>query len=214
MNHSWKVTCSFVHCCAATGSCAKGGRGFSSTAISTFTWESSLDLLSEGATFRGTTSIVWLDKILFSSFAATVSVFTSPVALDMIVSFLAAWDKEDFSSLIALDEVCAVVDFDTLFLSEARREGRDLRCGFFWRTGLGPLLGLLSDTFSSRLKRANLEPLLLFPSDSELAEVFLRPNLGDFGLVVGIYISNTHKQKMLNFLNDMTKNLHSQKMTF
>jgi len=45
----------------------------------------------------------------------------------------------------------------------------------------------------------------VFPSDSELPEVFLRPNLGDFGLVVGIYISNTHKLKMLNFLNGKRK---------
>lgn len=64
---------------------------------------------------------------------------------------------------------------------------------------------LLSDTFSSRLKRASRELLLLFPSDSEFAELFLRPSLGDFALVVGIYISNTHKLKMLIFLNGQTK---------
>jgi len=132
----------------------------------------------------------------------------------MLIFFLAARDTEDFSFLVALDGVSAVVDFDTLFFSEVRREGRDLRSGFFWRTGLGSLLGLLSETFSSRLKRATLELLLVFPSDSELAEVFLRPNLGDFGLVVGIYISNTLKPKMLNFLYGKNKIASSNKCPF
>ncbi|WVY91389.1 hypothetical protein V8G54_036903 [Vigna mungo] len=80
--------------------------------------EDSLQLLYQHSheSLRGTTSPVSLDKIFFSSVAAIVSVFSSPVALNMLILFL-----------VALDDVSAVVDFDTLFFSEVRREGRDLR---------------------------------------------------------------------------------------
>ena len=170
------------------GSCDNTSWGFSSTTMSPFTWNSSLGL-SEGTTFWGRATFVSLDKALFSSLAVTISVFSSPIALDKLVSFFADLDVGAAAELV---------------LSEASRVGRDFRSGFFWWTRL-TLVEFPCVTFSFRLKRPCRELQLPFPSDSEFVEVFFRPSLGDFALVVGIYISIVQRIEKLNFPNDKTK---------
>ena len=58
--------------------------------------------------------------------------------------------------------------------------GRDFLIGFFTWSWLGVLASV------SRLSLAGRAP---FSLDSALGEAFFRPSFGDFGLVVGIYIT-------------------------
>lgn len=117
--------------------------------------------------------------------------------LDNVASLFFILDNVIFSSLSFLDDLTVVDELDELVFSEGSFEGRDLRCGFFGRAIVVFLMELLLDTLSSRLRRLN-EALLLrgLPSNSEPVEFLLRPSFGDFGLVVGIYISNIQKLKL------------------
>jgi hypothetical protein len=74
--------------------------------------------------------------------------------------------------------------------------GRDFLCGFFGWAGESPLIGILEDIFSSKLRRPDRLLWLLFPSESAGGGLFFLPSLGDFALVVGICIKVTTSRPM------------------
>lgn len=116
---------------------------------------------------------------------ASAATNTSSTATTSAASFVVAC--RDAGPFVLCDEEAFFVSLDKWVFWEGSL-GRDFLIGFLARTGEGPLAGLFGGTFSSKLNRPDRKLRGLFASVSRVGEFLFRPSLGDFALVVGIYI--------------------------